>query len=219
MYPLRNLQILFHPTYSFSSLAPMIYTTEKPLLLASHSPRRKEFLDNLGIQFSVQAREIDETPLSNEQPMQYVERMAYDKARIVSLNYPDYYVLAADTAVCLGETILGKPEDKTDAVKMLLSLAGKSHVVYSGICVLSASENIKTISSVATEVVFIDFGESLAKAYVDENESLDKAGAYGIQGLGGFLVERISGSYSNVVGLPLTEVLHILVKHDVLHIP
>ncbi len=195
----------------------MIYSTVKPLILASNSPRRKDFLHDLGITFSVHAEEIDETPADGEQPASYVERMAQEKALVVSRQFPESYVLAADTAVCLGDTILGKPTNSDDAVEMLLSLAGQIHIVRTGICIMASSVNVKIVASVATEVAFVDFNEGIARAYVAENESLDKAGAYGIQGKGGFLVERVSGSYSNIVGLPLAEVLGILEQQGVLH--
>ena len=193
-----------------------MYQTLKPLLLASQSPRRKQYLADLGLQFTVSAMEIDETPLPKEAAEPYVERMAREKAEAVSHRFPEHYVVAADTAVCLGETILGKPADSEEAVAMLLSLAGRVHVVRSGICVTSERERVMIVRSVATEVRFAAFDESVARAYVAEGESLDKAGAYGIQGKGAFLVERVSGSYSNVVGLPLAEVVEILSGYGVI---
>jgi len=193
----------------------MIYSTLKPLILASNSPRRKDFIEDLGIVFSVCSQEIDETPYPHEDPQQYVERMAREKALAVSGRFPESYVLAADTAVCLSETILGKPANVDEAITMLLSLAGRIHVVRSGICIVSHVEDVEIVSSVATHVRFSPFGASTARAYVNEGESLDKAGAYGIQGKGAFLVESINGSYSNVVGLPLAEVLAILERQGV----
>ena len=166
--------------------------------------------------FSTCAEEIDETPGAGEDPVGYVERMARQKAAAVSRRFADRYVLAADTAVCLGNRIFGKPADGSDAVAMLLSLAGRTHVVRTGICVACADEDIEIVTSVATEVTFSDFGEPVARGYVAQGESLDKAGAYGIQGRGAFLVERVSGSYSNVVGLPLAEVVAILERQGVL---
>lgn len=193
----------------------MIYSTVKPLVLASNSPRRKGFLHDLGLKFSVCAEDIDETPYKNEDPKTYVERMAREKAAAVSRRFPGSYVLAADTAVCLADTILGKPADAAEAVAMLLSLAGRVHVVRSGICIACADEDVEICTSVATEVRFSDFGEAIAKGYVAEGESLDKAGAYGIQGKGAFLVKCVQGSYSNVVGLPLAEVVEILEQQGV----
>lgn len=194
----------------------MIYQTRKSLVLASCSPRRKAFLDDLGLNITVWARDIDETPLPHEDPQDYVERMAYQKALAVQEYFPERYVLAADTAVCLGTSILGKPRDDEEAVAMLLSLSGQVHRVRSGICLVSAAEGVQYIGSVATEVRFANFDEMIARAYVGEGESLDKAGAYGIQGKGAFLVEHVAGSYTNVVGLPLAEVVELLTRHGVI---
>lgn len=209
-----RLQFLDRNNYLLQNV--MIYKTTKPLVLASNSPRRKDFLDDLGLKFSVCAEEIDETPFAGENPNHYVERMAREKAVVVSKRLPYSYVLAADTAVCLGDTILGKPANDDEAVGMLLSLAGRNHVVRSGICIVCVFGKVEAVISVATEVSFSDFGESIAKAYVAEGESLDKAGAYGIQGKGAFLVERLHGSYTNVVGLPLAEVVALLEQQGVI---
>ncbi len=194
----------------------MIYSTVKPLVLASNSPRRKDFLNDLGLEFTHYAEEIDETPYRDENPGAYVERMAREKARAVSLKYPESYVLAADTAVCLEDTILGKPVDSEEAVHMLLSLAGRDHVVRSGICIACCDEKKEIACSVATIVSFFPFDEVIARGYVALGESFDKAGAYGIQGKGAFLVQRIEGSYTNVVGMPLTEVVAILLQQGVI---
>lgn len=188
----------------------MIYSTLKSLILASNSPRRKDFFQDLGLTFTIRAEEIDETPLAGELPVSFVERMAREKARTVSGKCNDSYVVAADTVVCLENQILGKPENRADAVKMLTALSGRSHIVRSGYCVMNLSEKVEVVGSVATNVYFSDFSSAVAKAYVSCGESLDKAGAYGIQGKGAFLVEKIEGSYSNVVGLPLAEVVAVL---------
>lgn len=194
----------------------MIYQTFKPLVLGSTSPRRKAFLDDLGLNFSVYAEDIDEAPLPLENPRYYVERMATEKALAISHRFAESYVLAADTAVCLGNNILGKPATKEEAVRMLLSLAGRSHVVRSGFCIISIAEGVEIVQSVATEVRFSKLSQAVARAYVEEGESLDKAGAYGIQGKGAFLVEHVNGSYSNVVGLPLAEVIATLAEKGVI---
>jgi septum formation protein len=200
----------------YISMISMIYSTVKPLILASNSPRRKDFLNDLGLEFTQYAEEIDETPHINENPAAYVERMARQKALIVSSDHPESYVLAADTAVCLGDTILGKPSDAEDAVRMLLSLAGRDHIVRSGICLACRDEKTEITCSVATVVSFSPFNEAVARCYVAQGESLDKAGAYGIQGSGAFLVQKIEGSYTNVVGLPLAEVVTILMQEGVI---
>jgi septum formation protein len=193
-----------------------MYTAIQPLVLASHSPRRKDFLQDLGLEFSIHAVEINETPHADEDPESYVERMAREKARAVSGMFPRNYILAADTAVCLGSTILGKPFDRVEAVSMLMALSGRSHLVRSAICIVCESTCVEEIQSVETEVFFTKFGVNVAEGYVNQAESLDKAGAYAIQGKGAFLVERIVGSYSNVVGLPLAELLTSLSKLGVI---
>lgn len=194
----------------------MIYTTLKPFILASNSPRRKDFLSDLGLKFRIEVREIDESPDVGEDPAMYVERMARQKASAVADFFPQDFVLAADTAVCLGNTILGKPRDAKEAVEMLMALSGRRHVVRSGICLMNRQLNREVVLSVATDVFFTEFDEHVARGYVEEGESLDKAGAYGIQGKGVFLVERISGSYSNVVGLPVAEVVAVLQKEKII---
>ena len=194
----------------------MIYRTLKPFVLASNSPRRKDFLTALGLDFRIEAREIDESPLTAEDPTLYVERMAKRKASVVADLFPGEYVVAADTAVCLGETILGKPADEQDAVEMLLALSGRSHVVRSGICLLNRQLNREVVLSVATDVHFVEFDAAVARSYVKTGESLDKAGAYGIQGSGAFLVGRVSGSYTNVVGLPLAETINVLKNEKII---
>lgn len=185
----------------------MIYKTIKPLVLASQSPRRKDFLTDLGIDFTVYSAEIDESPKAGEPPKSYVERISLEKAHAVSREVRNSYVLAADTAVCLGDRILGKPGSEEEAVEMLLALSGQCHVVNSGFCLVNEKEDVEVVQSVATEVYFSDFSESVARGYVATGESLDKAGAYGIQGNGSFLVRKIVGSYTNVVGLPMAELV------------
>ncbi len=188
----------------------MIYQTVKPLILASNSPRRKDFLHDLGLDFMICAREIDESVHPGEEAIAYVERVAREKAVAVRQINPDSYIVAADTVVCLEDRILGKPAGLEEAVAMLLSLAGKRHVVRTGVCIACGREGVETVRSVDTSVYFVDFDETVARAYVAQGESLDKAGGYGIQGQGAFLVERVEGSYSNVVGLPLAEVVMLL---------
>ncbi len=194
----------------------MMYTTIKPLILASQSPRRKDFLTDLGLNFTTLSADIDETPLPGELPEIYVERISLEKARAVSRNNSEKYILSADTAVCLGNRILGKPHNDDEAVEMLLALSGRRHVVMSGYCIMNEKENIEVVRSVSTEVHFIELSESVARGYVATGESNDKAGAYGIQGNGSFLVSKICGSYTNVVGLPMAEVVESMVELGVI---
>lgn len=197
-----------------SRLGTFINNSE--LVLASGSPRRKAFLEALGLDFTVAAANVDESPLKNEAPRDFVRRAAWDKGCFVAKQYPASWVLAADTVVVIEKTILGKPLDATDAERMLMRLAGKTHEVLTGFFLLNGRQDIKVGRVVVTEVVFAPFPEKVARAYVATGEPLDKAGAYGIQGPGGCLVERINGSYSNVVGLPLAEVVAELLRFGVI---
>lgn len=189
-----------------------MFTTIKSLVLASNSPRRQAYFQDLGLKFTVYSADIDEQVGPGEDPEDFVKRMAGEKALAVRHLFPGSWVVAADTVVCLGQTILGKPRDGEDAVAMLMSLAGREHIVRTGFCLSCEEEEIMVVGSVATSVRFADFGVDVARAYAATGEPLDKAGAYGIQGKGAFLVEKIEGSYSNVVGMPLCEVLGELMR-------
>ena len=177
------------------------------LLLASQSPRRAELLRQLGVRFSVSAAAIDETPGDGEAPHVYVQRMAREKARAVTLPAQGW-VLAADTTVICDAAILGKPPDHAAAVAMLKQLSGRSHWVCTAVCLRGEGRELQR--AVHTEVEFCELHSATIEAYLDSGEPWDKAGGYGIQGLGGALVRRIEGSYSNVVGLPLCETRELL---------
>ncbi|MFH2124754.1 MAG: Maf family protein [Pseudomonadota bacterium] len=186
------------------------------MILASASPRRQGYLLDLGLEYRVHAADIDETPFPEEKPNAFVRRMAVEKARVVMDLYPDAWIVAADTVVSLADVILGKPKDRVDAVSMLMQLSGMEHWVRTGLCLACRQEGLVAVQSVATRVVFCSFPEEVAHAYVATGEPLDKAGSYGIQGKGAFLVKEIEGSYSNVVGLPLCELLGMLEDHGVI---
>lgn len=192
-----------------------IYHTRKPLILASASPRRQGYFQDLGLKYRVHPADIDEEMLPDEKPQDFVKRMAMEKSMLVMDLYPGSWVVAADTVVSLESMVLGKPIDSMDAVSMLMRLAGKEHWVQTGICLAGGQEGIVAVQVVRTRVVFSPFSERVALAYVATGEPLDKAGSYGIQGLGAFLVKEIMGSYSNVVGLPLHELLVMLEEHGV----
>lgn len=176
------------------------------LLLASRSPRRAELLTCLGLTFEVRAADVDETPRPGEAPAGYVERLAVAKARAAAR--PGVLSLGADTTVVVDARILGKPADRAEAAAMLLSLAGRSHTVMTGVAVCTGQQTRSLC--VATEVRFRGIEPWEAEAYADTGEGLDKAGGYGIQGIGGIFVESICGSYSAVVGLPLAETEQLL---------
>lgn len=171
------------------------------LVLASGSPRRREMLAAVGFTFEVRPADIDEVRSPGEQPVTFAERMAAEKAAAVDGEV----VLAADTVVHLEGAVFPKPSDAEHAVDMLLALSGRTHRVTTGTCVRAGERS--TVRSVSTLVRFRALSEAEVRRYVQSGEPLDKAGAYGIQGLGGQLVEHVEGSYTNVVGLPLSEVL------------
>lgn len=170
------------------------------MVLASRSPRRAELLTAAGIEFTVRAADVDETPLDGEAPRDYVLRVAEEKARAVEAS-GDEVVLAADTTVVLGNEIMGKPADAADAAQMLRALAGKRHEVITAIC-LRRGDRVET-DIASTSVWFAPLSDAEIEAYVASGEPMDKAGAYGIQGLASKFIDRIDGPYSNVVGLPV----------------
>jgi septum formation protein len=193
-----------------------MYHNRDEIILASGSPRRQQFLKEMGLSFLVRTASVRERPFDHEGPDDFVLRMAREKAAVVSLEFPDSWVISGDTVVCLGNKILGKPADEHEAVALLMALSGREHCVKTGFCVAHRSRGVKIVQSVTTKVRFAEFSELVARAYVATGESLDKAGAYGIQGKGVFLVKAIEGSYSNVVGLPLYELMEVLQANGVI---
>lgn len=180
----------------------------KPWVLASASPRRRELLALLGHPFDVEPTDPDEAPLPGESAAELVVRLARAKAGLVAVRRTDAVVIGADTVVVLDGEILGKPRDPRHATGMLRALAGRSHVVSSGVAVTVGG---RTVSDVAhTTVEFTGITAAEIDAYVATGEPSDKAGAYAIQGAGGRFVERIEGSYHNVVGLPLASLVRLL---------
>ena len=173
--------------------------------LASTSPRRREILQTLGIDFDVIMVDTDETPIDGESPEELVLRLAIAKANAAANAE---IVLAADTVVVLGDRTLGKPRDAGDAIEMLLELSGRSHRVLTGVALKTANGTQAVLSS--TDVRFREIDQDEAAAYWQSGEPRDKAGAYGIQGLGGLFVESINGSYSGVMGLPVFETVELL---------
>lgn len=191
------------------------FQTKAGFILASASPRRRALLQDLGLDFTIMEARIEEKPEPGETPQEFVLRAACDKASVISSQNPASWVLGADTVVVHGDKILGKPKNSEEALKVLLSLSGRKHLVHTGFCLKNTEEQVSVNRVVTTEVSFFHFPREIAAAYVATGEPLDKAGAYGIQGVGGFLVEKISGSYSNVVGLPLVEVIQELLHYKV----
>lgn len=179
------------------------------LVLASSSPRRAELLSRLGLTFEVLRPEVAEVEREGETPDEHAERLAREKAQAVWAQRPGALVLAGDTVVVLDGILLGKPLDADDAFRMLLSLAGRTHVVVSGLALVFPEGHVRS-GFARTEVTFRSFHAGFAGAYVTTGEPMDKAGAYGIQGLGSALVEAIRGDYHNVMGLPLPLFLELL---------
>jgi len=195
-----------------------MFKNSEPIILASRSPRRNQYLCDLGLNFTVSAVSIDESPFMGEGADAFVVRMAREKAMAVSNDFAKSWIIAGDTVVCMDGKILGKPPGREEAVSMLMSLSGREHVVRTGICLCHKERSIIDHRLAATKVLFADFDEPTALSYVATGECFDKAGAYGIQGKGAFLVKAIEGSYSNVVGLPLHELLEMLQEHQVIDV-
>ncbi len=184
--------------------------------MASASPRRRALLENIGLKFDVFAAGIDETPRPPEEPCVYAARMAREKAEKVMEKFPRRYVLSADTVVYKENTLFDKPVSSADAVRILMQLRGGVHQVTTAF-VLGRHGGSVHEELVVTRVGFDDFSEQVAIAYAETGEPDDKAGAYGIQGKGGVLVRELHGSYSNVVGLPLSQVVAALSKYGIVN--
>jgi septum formation protein len=183
------------------------------IILASASPRRMELLDQIRVTYRIHPVDLDETPLPDETPLDYVQRLAAEKsAACMSQFKTQIPVLAADTAVILGDVIMGKPKGQADALAMLKQLSGKTHQVFSAIS-LRGREHGQAVS--ITEVTFRRLTECEMLEYWHSGEPIDKAGSYAIQGLGGVFVESIKGSFSGVVGLPLFETAELLSRQGV----
>ncbi|MFN2446250.1 MAG: nucleoside triphosphate pyrophosphatase [Vicinamibacterales bacterium] len=180
------------------------------LILASASPRRAELLTAAAIAFEVASAGVDETPQAGEAAAAYVRRLAEAKARAVSGRVPGALVLGADTVVVIDGTILGKPASRADAIDMLRKLSGRTHEVLTGVALISP--RCTDVRVAVTQVVLAALSDHEIRRYVAGGEPMDKAGAYAIQGHASRFVERIDGSYSNVVGLPVALVYGMMVE-------
>lgn len=177
--------------------------TDKNLILASSSPRRKELLQTLGLSFTIQTSDVDESTSPDLSPQEVVEELALRKAREVASRLSEGIVLGSDTIVVLGEEILGKPQDEADAYRMLYALQGCEHTVYSGVALVDAATGSSEVAYSRTQVRIRPLTSDEIHAYIATKEPMDKAGSYAIQGIGSTLVEEIHGDYFTVVGLPL----------------
>jgi septum formation protein len=193
---------------------PVFYNLQ-PLILASESPRRNQLLRSVGLAFEVIPSGIEERDDPDKEPGVLVKCRAQEKAQAVSLLYPRSWVLSADTIVVYQDAILGKPASAEEAVAILRKLNGRVHQVFSGLCLMRDDPSFMRIGCFRTDVRFRLLSDAEIRAYVKTGEPFDKAGAYGIQGMGAFLVKSVNGSYTNVVGLPLCEALEWLIEQQI----
>ena len=186
------------------------------IILASSSPRRKELLEQVGLKFEIFSPDIDESVCLGESADHYVKRLAEQKAQAILAQFPDAIVIAADTSLVLDHKIIGKPESKQHAFEIWTALSDRQHDVLSGVCLLSSQCDPNTIQSmvVRTKVYFQKLSQLDMEQYWATGEPIGKAGAYAIQGYAAQFIQRIEGSYSNVVGLPLYETLQLLKNID-----
>ena len=187
----------------------------KTIILASSSPRRKDLLRQLGIDFTIDPADVDERVFPNESPEAYAVRLALEKARVAAARAGAGIVIAADTIVVLNDEILGKPVDAEDAERMLILLSGRMHRVITALAVMDAATGRALTRTSLTRVWFRGLSQYEIASYVATGEPLDKAGAYGIQERGALFVERIDGCYFNVVGLPLSLLADLLRDMDI----
>lgn len=180
------------------------------LILASSSPRRKDFITKLGLNFQIVKPDADETVLVGESASDYVKRMANEKANIVAALHSNDIVLAADTIVVCDNRILGKPVNREDAKNILRLLSGRTHEVMTAVCIIKGDEDIEIFE--VTKVTFAPLTEELIDTYVASGECDDKSGAYAVQGIGAMLIQKVEGSVSSVVGLPICQVRCALEK-------
>lgn len=189
----------------------LILPPETTVVLASGSPRRREILEQIGLPFSVAVSGAEENIPEGLEPYYAVQTLAFLKAADVARSADsDAVVIGADTVVVVDDEIIGKPKDAEDAIGMLKRLSGRSHSVLTGVAVVRRSDGKSVSLTVETKVHFRKLSEAEISSYVKTGEPLDKAGAYGIQGLGGLFVDKIEGDYYNVVGLPLSRLGRLL---------
>ena len=185
------------------------------VILASQSPRRRDLLNLIGIPHTVRPADIDETPRPGERPLAVVERLARAKAQRIAADAPDALVIAADTIVVIDDHILNKPVDVDDAQRMLRTLQGRRHDVYTAVCVSHRGREAAGVED--TGVWFRPLTDGEVDAYIATGEPMDKAGAYGIQGYGATIVERVDGDFFTVVGLPLVRLTRLLAEIGIVY--
>ena len=180
------------------------------LVLASSSPRRRELLTMLGIAFEVIPSHVDEEEIDGETPGEHVTRLSQAKVREVGKTFPARWILGADTIVFIDGVVLGKPRTTTDAQCMLRKLSGREHTVMTGFYIYHPERNQSAGTVVESRVAIKKLTENEIDGYIKTGEPFDKAGAYAVQGIGMFMIEKVSGSHTNVIGLPVCEVVSAL---------
>lgn len=189
-----------------------VYKSSGEIILASGSPRRKELLSGIGLDLKIEVPGHPEDILPGEDAGSYAARVAREKAELVAVKNPDAWVIGADTTVVLRGVIYGKPENTADAKRMLMELQGTVHQVVGGFAVINKSRSVEHVEVHSTDVEMRPVSEEEAEAYAACGEPMDKAGAYAIQEAGGAFVSRISGSFSNVIGLELSALIEALIR-------
>ena len=185
----------------------------KSLILASQSPRRKELLERCHVRFTTEVADIDETLDPSVSLEEAMEDLAWRKAEKIFEKHPDSVVIGADTIVVLDQEVLGKPKDEEDAFRMLSELSGNTHQVMTGVCIVSSEKKITFCDS--SDVEFYPLTEQQIRDYISTKEPMDKAGAYGIQGEGFFLIRKIDGDFYSIMGFPAARVLRALKEFDI----
>jgi len=186
--------------------------SDRKIVLASRSPRRKKLLEQIGLNFAVRESEYEEDMSVTDDPEELVKFLAMKKAEDVARHYDDAIIIGSDTVVVFGGKILGKPENEEGARRMLRELSGREHKVFTGLAIIDTKNTIKVNVCGQARVKFRELEEREIEDYIATGEPLDKAGAYGIQDKGILLIEEIRGDYCTIVGLPLTLVYRELKK-------
>jgi septum formation protein len=191
---------------------PLIYNPCSMLILASSSARRADLLRNAGIEFTIHPSHVPEFPAQGEIPLDYVRRLAREKAQAIAPHHPGSLILGADTTVIVDQHMLEKPADEADTDRMLRLLSGRAHQVTTGVCLISPGGE-PDVRSETTQVTFAPLTDDEIRFYISTGEPVDRAGAYAIQGYASRWVTAISGCYFNVVGLPIPLVYRMLTEH------
>jgi septum formation protein len=195
----------------------MSITSKALFVLASESPRRRDILKSVGLKFKIVPAYVNEDYLAGESPQEHVKRLARDKAMVIASKYPEAWVLGADTIVVIDGIILGKPKNKAQAKKMLKRLSGREHKVFTGFSITRIASKAFQTKVIQSAVRFKTISPEELDWYLACDEPYDKAGGYAIQGKGAYFIQSIRGSYTNVIGLPLCEVLETLKKFNAIN--